>query len=376
MKIICSKSEFLKAIQKVKGVTQQNPIKNIAEYIYIEAKGDMVYLTTTNFQIIVKIGFKAVVEKEGDISIKSGTLSDIVREMPDDDIELSINDGNESGLIVTFRSKNSTESIKYDINAVSGEQFPKFPEFPESGFYTISQDHLLNVIKSTSYAVSSGNTNPALNGIYFKVNNKELTLAATDSRRLALVSENVFENCDIEIDSIIPIDTVSELKSILSEEGKCELFITENKIYFKTDDIELKSDLIDGKYPNYEQVIPKDFKYNITLDKTEMVHAIRQVSILSKESFNKVIVDIDVDEKMIRLSSTPPEVGQANTDVKIIDGFGGKLTIAFNSVFLKDALNNIKDDKIIFKLNTADLPALITPKNYENYINIIMPVKI
>jgi DNA polymerase-3 subunit beta len=258
---------------------------------------------------------------------------------------------------------------------LSKDDFPQLPDIPTTGktvdMVKIPQKILKNMVQLTSFAMSHDETRYVLNGILFSFKDKNLKLVATDGRRLAIIQKEVLESGSVKKDVILPMKTIQELSRNLTEEGEVIFYFKENQLQINLGPVNITSRLIEGEYPNYEQVIPKKTKEEVKLSTQDFLQATRRASILTSQESQSVKINI-IKDRMIITKNTP-ELGEAREEIEV-DYKGGELVIGFNPNFLIDALKNIGEENVQFAFIDPEKPAMI--KSGEDYTYVVLPMQV
>jgi len=373
MKIKVEKENILRGIQIVQKAISPKSTLPILSNLLLDTQKNRLNLFCTDLELGINTNIPANVIRPGSISIPVKRLGDIVKELPDEEILLEV-------------TKNQMEieckKSFFKIYGLPKEEFPKTPIFKEDKNFLLPQETLKKIIKKTSFSVSFNETRYVLNGLYFKVEKSTLIVVGTDGRRLACVFNKLKENKGNNFSFIIPIKAVQELAQVLNdEESDIVMKLGENQIScqipssFGLGEINLTSRLIEGNYPNYEQVIPKELTKKIKINREELLTATRRAAILTSEKTNSVKLNFSPQGKLI-ISANTPEIGEAKEEIDI-PYKGEDLSIAFNPYFIIDILKNIESEEIIFGLNNSLSPGVIQPEEKkEEYICVIMPMRL
>ena len=369
MKIKTTKDDLLKGIQVVQNAVSSKTTLPILSHILIEAKKQEIRLTTTDLEIGVSILVKGEVLEEGAITVPARKFSEIIKELPSqNEVNITI----KKGQSITIESGKSF----FRLLGLLKEDFPQLPEFPiidgkSADLVKIPQKLLKEMIQLTSFAMSRDETRYVLNGILFSFKDKTLKLVATDGRRLAIIEKEIQEIGNAKKDVIVPMKTIQELHRNLTEEGEIIFYFKENQLQINLGQITIMSRLIEGEYPNYEQVIPKKIKDELKINTQEFLQATRRASILTNQDSQSVKINITKD-KMIITKNTP-DLGEAREEMDV-DYKGGELAIGFNPTFLIDVLKNVADENVKFGFIDPEKPAVI--KSGEGYTYIILPMQV
>lgn len=368
MKLTVKKSDIVKGVGKVIAAVNPRSTLPILSNILMETKDSKtVHITGTDLEIGIISTIEADITEKGEITIPAKKFLDIIRETPEDEIEIQV-------------TKNNSISIKsgkafFKLMGLPKDDFPKFPEVDMEKAIHIDQDVLKDCINLTSFAISSDETRYVLNGALMIVNNKKMKMIATDGRRLAISDRNVGIDKNISFEAIVPTKALQEVnKNInMQEKGTVALIENGNQLIFVADNTIIISRLIEGHFPNYEQVIPNEERITATVDREKFLSTIRRVSLLTSLESQAVKVDIIQNSKMI-VSSRSPNLGESKEEISLEKQQGEDITIGFNPTYLIDVLKVLDIDTVTLTLNSPEKPGVITGK--EGYVYIIMPMQI
>ena len=363
MKFTISKESFLEAIQQVQHVVSARTTLAILSNVLLKAKDGSLALTTTDLDVGVSGSVAADVEEPGATTLPARRLATIVRELPAEEVEVSVDEKN----IASIRSGPSF----FKVLGLSSEEFPPLPRFEDAREFTIDQAVLRDCLRKTSYAISTDETRYVLNGILFSFKNGNLTMVATDGRRLAMVTHEVEFPQSHEIDMIVPTKAVNELSRLLGDEGDVIIRVTNSQVGFDLGPSVLVSKLIDGNYPNYRQVIPGDSKERIALEREVFLKALSRVSLLASEKSNSVKLIFTPGNVEIVASS--PDIGEAR-ETLAINYKGASITIAFNPEFMMAPLRNLTADEVYLHLIDEISPGVL--RSGDSFLYVLMPMRV
>lgn len=367
MRLTCTQKDLANALNitsKAVGVNNTLPVLN---NVLIKAEAKKLYFTTTNLEIAISYQIDADVKNEGEITIPSKLLTNYVGFLKDSEVNISVEEG-ESLLVETSDSKTK-------VKGIPASEFPTIPTVEKEGLFTISTRDLSLAIHQVAFAAALSTTRPILTGVYFLIRGDELKMVATDSYRLSEKTLKLKESSG-DISCIVPSKTIVELGTILGllkNDGEVEVRVSKNQIFFSVDKIEITSRLIEGQFPNYQQVIPKEVKTKIHLNTGELSLVLKRINLFAKENNNKVLFTVDAEGLKITTDTTQYGVGEIEIKSKT-DGEGGQ--IALNSQFILDLLGNIGASEVVLELGEKTNPAILTPAEKEGFVHIIMPLKI
>lgn len=364
MKFKTTKEPFLKAIQTLQGVISTKATLPILSNILIETQKDTVYMAATDLDVGISLNFTPdEITNEGSITIPAKRLFDIIKELPD-------------GVIDVHVKKNNSVFIEsgkcfFKIMGLPKDDFPKIPKLQEKESITVSQKLLKDMFTLTSFAVSHEETRYILNGVLFIVKGKILRFVATDGRRLALIEKEMDSLADFKKEIIVPTKAIQELMRNLKDEGDVKISFTDNQVSFLFDEMVVVSRLIEGQFPNYEQIIPKTGKNKIMVNREKFLSAAKRVSILTSPDSQSIQVDLFKDRLIFSKSS--PDMGEAKEEIDV-EHKGSEFSVGFNPQYLVDVLKNLKDEAVSLELTGPESPGIIRAQ--DNYVYIILPMQL
>ena len=367
MKIISSKDSLLKGIQIVQSAVSSKNTLPILSHLLIEAHKKTITLTATDLEVGISMKIDGEIQEEGSITVPAKKFSEIVKELPGDEpIQIAIKKG-QSIHIEAGKSY-------FRLNGLLREDFPQLPNLSQaktSDLVKIPQKTLKMMIKLTSFAMSHDETRYVLNGILFSFKDKSLKLAATDGRRLAVVEKEIPGVGSFKKEAIIPMKTIHEINKNLNEDGEVIFYFKENQLQISLNEVNITSRLIEGEYPNYEQVIPKKTKESLNLNTQEFLQAARRVGLLTNQESQSIKLNV-IKDKVI-LTKNTADLGEAREELDT-EYKGSELTIGFNPNFLIDVLKNVDDPKVQFSFIDPEKPAVI--KSGNDYTYIVLPMQV
>lgn len=367
MRLTCSQKNLANALgitNKAVGVNNTLPVLN---NVLIKAEGKKLYFTATNLEIAISYWIEADIKNEGEITIPSKLLTNYINYLKDDQVDFSVEEGN-SILVKTSDSKTK-------IKGISADEFPSIPTVEKEGGFTLTAKDLGVAINQVAFAAALNTTRPILTGVYFNVSKDELKMAATDSYRLAEKTLKV-SNASGDISCIVPVKTILELGTILTltkDDSEVEVIVSKNQIFFSVDKVKITSRLIEGQFPNYKQVIPSTSKTKVYLGVSELSLALKRINLFAKENNNKVLFRVGGKGVVITTDTTQLGVGEVEIGAKVE---GSENEIALNSQFVLDLLSNLGFKEVVLELGEKVSPAILRPSDKDDYIHIIMPLKI
>ncbi|MDP4000990.1 MAG: DNA polymerase III subunit beta [bacterium] len=364
MKLICTKENLKKGLFMVSRVVGVGNPLQVLNNILIKTDSGRVKLSSTNLEIGVNTWVGGKIEEEGALTVPARIINEYINNLPTEKVTLS--------------TKNTTLNIESEnyhtnLNGLPADDFPLIPQVEEEAFAKIDAEELKNALAETIWASASNETQPEISGIFFSFEGNHLTVVATDRYRLAervgVLKAEVKEKKEV----IIPARTISELYKILGAGLKnVEIYFSESQVLFKFNDTELISRLIDGQYPDYGQIIPKEFKTEALVSREDLMHALKAASLFASES-NNITLEAD-KEKGVTVQASSAQAGENTTTVEAKIA-GPNNSAVFNYRYLLDCLNNLSEAKINLKFISDNSPAMIVPEGRDNYLYLVMPIK-
>ncbi len=364
MKFNSTKDVLLKGIQGVQTAINTKSTLPILSNILIESTNDNVILTTTNLDIgiVSTIPIKPTIP--GAITIPAKKFSDIIKELPDSEpISVSVKKNN----MVSIECENSS----FKIMGLPKEEFPQLPEFKDTDFIVIEQKKMKRMLRLTSFAVSHDESRYVLNGILFVIKPAFIRLVATDGRRLAMIEEKMKLPKTMERKFIVPVKAVVELDRVLQDEGDVKIALGDNQIFFDVGNIKLVSRLIEGEFPNYEQVIPKEIKDKVVVSREKFLSAIKRVALFTNS--DSMAVKVELIKDRVIFSKSAPYLGEARVETEA-EYKGKDLSVGFNPDYLIDLLRNVDQESLSFEFLDAEKPGVV--RIGEDYVYVVLPMQI
>ncbi len=364
MKFQVEKSILLKAVQNVQSIVSTKSILPILSNILLELKKDKITLISIDIDIGIAIQSTISVTnpEEGSITIPAKKFFEIIKELPESVISISVKKNN---MIII-----ECERCQFKLLGIPRDEFPKIPDFSKKEYIAIEQDKLKHMLSLTSFAMSDDETRYVLNGVLFDIKEDRLGFAATDGRRLAIIEEEMKIPKPLVRQLIIPSKTIYELKHILGEEGEVRILFGENQLAFELDNTIITSRLIEGEFPNYGQVIPKEEKQKLRVNKEALISAIKRISLYTTQ--DSLCVRFDLFKDKLILSKNTQDLGEAKEELGV--SYGEKeITIGFNPEFILDAVRELSEEEVVIEIADSDKPAVIRELNY---IYVVLPMHI
>ncbi len=358
------------AINKVLSVVDKKNSRPILTNCLIRSQGQKLELIATDLEVSAKILLNAKVEGEGSFCINSKNIADILRELPNDDVLVNVDNSN----LLNLTCKN----INYSLLITSADEFPQLSFQNSSSEFRLKTKQVAHIINKTSHAISTDETRLYLNGIYLQMTDAKLRAVAIDGHRLALLDTHEFigENKFLGDGVIVPRKGISELKKIADTYPEDEVSISLDDSFMfvnARNEYYLSIRLIAREYPKYQTVIPSKTTNRFHIDRNAILNAVKRIKILSNEKTNGVKLNIQKNELVI--STNHPALGQATETLPIV--YDGKSTeIGFNAKYLIESLSVLNETDVTFEFNNELSPVVIKADDLPEFLGIIMPLKL
>jgi len=374
MKIRIARDELLTGLQRVQGIVEKRNTMPVLSNILLETKQDGVELVATDLEIGVRGHYKADVQQAGSVSLSARKLYELLKEVADGEITLTTQENN----WVQIQAGRS----QFKIVGMAASEFPALPTIEREGRVAIPGSGLSSLIRKTLFAVGDNDARYILNGLLISLHSSEkkatMKLVGTDGHRLAVAESDLTQSAGTdlpkEIKAIIPRKAAQEIRRLLEEEeGEPLLGFTKNLVTFQKSGLFLTSRVMEGTYPNYQQVIPKESAKKASIERTALEGALRRVAVLSKDKTNAVKVILE--NGSITLHTSSPDVGEATEDLPA-QYRGESLTTGFNARYLLDALAVMDGDSVNLEISSPLSPCVLRSEGDPGFLCVVMPMKI
>ena len=371
MQFHIKKDTFLKGLNKVQGIIEKRHTIPILANVLIEAIDGEIIITATDLEVGIKSKYKSDVIEQGKITVSAKKLFEIIKELPDKNIQ--------------FKSKNNFwveitcgKSI-FNLVGLSPEEFPKFPEV-NSNKSQVKTEVFSEMIDKTIFSVSNDETKFNLTGIFIKSeveNNKNnISFVSTDGHRLSKIERTLEGSLDdiFKEGFILPKKGINEIKRLMeSSIEEIDIGISDNNFSVSTDTTTLIMRMVDGDFPDYKRVIPERGTNSALINRDLFLHSLRRISVLSSEKSKGIKVNL-INDCLI-LSSSNPDLGDAKEELDVTYS-GSEISIGFNARYILDILQSIDKENVLLILKDNISPGLIQPEGDEDYLAVIMPMRL
>ena len=365
MKFSINQSELQNALSVcVKGSSTRSTLSILAG-VYIKAEEGSITLQTTNLELSIKVTCSALVEEQGESVVPAKLFLDIVKNLPDMAVRIEA----DASTAVVF-----CDSTTFSLKALNPLDFPAFPEVEADQEAQFPFSVFSKMVKRTSKVVSHDETRIVLTGVLISCVGTELKMVATDSYRLAVAETELSQPCPEEFEAVISGSFLSDIASLPQSDQPITLALSENQIIVKYQDTTFINRRIEGSFPNYKQLIADGFITRATLPTHALIDAVRRVSLLSNK-VSPVQIKVDSEAGVVTLLTKSQDIGNAQENL-ICEVVGEPVEIAFNYSFLLDGLNSIDTDAVHLDLFGPMKPGILRATEGENFLYLIMPVRV
>ncbi|MFN3742316.1 MAG: DNA polymerase III subunit beta [Anaerolineales bacterium] len=333
-------------------------------------------LSATNLEMGITCWIGARIEEEGSTTVPARTFSDLVNALTGDQVALSL-DVSTQTLNVRCGPSNT------DIKCIDAQEFPPLPAFELDGAIRINVADFKEMVHQVAFAASTDEARPVLQGVLIQVEGEQITLAAADGFRLSVRKANLSQPAAQSVNVIVPARALNELARIISD-GERELLMLVPKgrgqVIFRCGEVELVSQIIEGTYPDYQNILPRSYQTRTLVSTAALLKACKQAEIFAREGINEARLNIKPASEPslpgeVEVTAFSEETGKSETVIEAaIEGKG--LLIAFNVKFLREALEVIKTPNVALEMNTPQTPGVIRPVGGEDFVHVIMPMRL
>lgn len=360
--------ELRKALYRAQGIVEKKATMPILANVLLTANKSTITVTAFDLDIGVVSEHPAEVMKPGSVALSAKYLFDIVQNLP------------EAALTLRKLSNNYAEitsgSANFKIVGMAPEEFPKLPKEAQANLVKVSGNNLLEMIRKTSFAISTDETRYNLNGVLFEARSPgSVRMVATDGHRLSMIDRPLDGDFKLKAGVIIPRKGLFELKRLLDEapEAECELGFADNSALFKKPGLTMVMRLIDGAFPEYGRVIPKEGEKQVMVSRTRLLEGLKRISLLSADKSNAVRVQLS--QALLRITANNPDLGEAKDDIQVSYS-GNELGIGFNARYLVDVLSVMDTDEVVLELGDEHSPGVVHAPGDKSFTAVVMPMRV
>ncbi|MDO9557656.1 MAG: DNA polymerase III subunit beta [Coriobacteriia bacterium] len=365
MKVSVARGELLEALSAVsKGLSSRTTLP-ILSGVHISSIDNTLILQATDLEISIKTKLKARVEKAGQTVLPGKLLTDIVRSLPEAAVTIDVQTGGPT----TITCGQSVFTVK----TLNPEDFPKFPDISATESVSLPGDVFTQVVHQVSKAVSGDETRPILTGVLVVVEAGILRMVSTDSYRLCL-REVALDGVVGVLEVVIPGRAIEDVARLTASTETVSLGVSDNQVIFAFGETVFISRRIEGAFPNYRQLIPKEHQTRAVLDRVGFIEAVKRVSLLAQHNA-PLRVSVNIADHKLTLSAQTQDVGEAKEDIEI-HPTGEDVEIAFNHAYLIDGISVAEGDKVALEIVSPLKPGIIKSVDGEDFTYLLMPVRL
>jgi DNA polymerase III subunit beta len=371
MELTIRKQALLDALQLALGIVEKRSSMPILSNVLLEAEGTSLKIIATDLQVSVRLQCEAEIIQPGSISILARKFFEIIRELPEDQIYMKLNENNR--LLI------SCKEARFNIVGLSADDYPPLPDLESVQMIKLDGAILRDMIQKTIISVSMDEGRFNLSGIYFEYvqeeDKKALRMVSTDGHRLTIMEKEIAPLAEGLLNKgvLLPRKAVSELIKILENPGEAEIGFKDTFGLFKKKETLMIMRLLESNFPDYHLVLPKKKSKTLTIPKDHLMNTMRRMAVLSTDKYKGVKLKLSKDD--LEIQSVNPEIGDAKENL-LLTYTGGPVEIGFNARFFIDVLQVMESDTVILDLNDSVSPAILSGEQDPGFMALIMPMKL
>ena len=366
MKTTCSKESLLKILGIAESVISTKNSISILSNILINAKENKIKISACEAKLNFFGFIGADIQEEGSISVNCNKFYSIAKKLPGEEISIVLE--KENILIIKPKGNNK---IQYKLKGIDSEKFPSIKEIEDIKFFSLKQDIFSDMIRKTIFSVSQNENRRFVSGIYFEKHENALKMVATDGKRLSFIKKDIKTPNNLDKGIIIPPKILNETIKLCTGNGDLQLALTDKNIYIKIDNFSFISNLLEGNFPPYEKVIPYNQNIMMKIDKMQLFQSLDRISQISDKESHKI--NFSISEKSLKITSEDVSIGSGE-EIIPVESNTKDFNIYLNYLFVTEALNVIKNEKVIFEFKDPKNTIVFREENNDDFIYIMMPM--
>ncbi len=349
MKLVCSKAELSRVVSLAQSAVSNKSTLPVLNNLLFEADKDGLTVTGTDLEMGLRCKAKVEVVQPGSCTLPAKKLAEIIRTLDDGDVELTVKDGTKAEI--------KAGKATFRLVGVPAEDYPNFPGYRKEKNLTLPAKSLLTMIKKTSFSVSTDETRYILQGGLLQAVGKKVKMVTTDGHRLSYMEADLATEHET-VQAVVPSKAMNELSKILDNSTEdVTIYFTDNQLFIEKGEITLFSRLIDGQFPNYENVIPKKNENTLIAETATLSKVVSRMALLATDKGNSVKFHLKDDQ--LNITASTPEQGESEESLDV-DYQGPAMTVAFNAKYLLEVLRALDSERVEVKLSTPLSPSLVT----------------
>ena len=367
MKLSVSRETFLARLSIVaRAASTRSAIQTLAG-VLIKLEDGRAELQATDTDLGIRAGFEADIAAEGSVVVPGRLLLDVARSLPKPELSLEYRPSEQDVEVISG-------SAKFHLRTLPLEDFPKLPQPDSARSLAVPAQAFVETIGRVARSASRDETRPHLTGVLVTADGADLRMVATDSYRLSVKETKLDPPLDGSLEANVPARTLQELSRVVATDGDEQISVTalENQVVFSAGDVVLSSRLVDGRFPNYQQLLPEAYEHELRIERSELVEVVRRISLLAQKN---APLRLAFTEGALEISAQTPDVGEASESLPV--PFAGEpLEIGFNPEFFRDGLESAETEELVLKLISPLRPGLIQSGDDGGFIYLVMPIRL
>lgn len=365
MEFRIAKSEVLRGLRLAQGIADRKSTMPVLANVLLRTQGkNQLLVAATDLNVSVTAELKSQNAHEGGLTVGAKNLYELIANAPGDEISVKRTDNHWAEI--------RSGKVSYRIVGMPDRDFPRIPDHREATYVAVETAVLREMIDRTLFSVCNDETRFHLNGVYFESDGSKARMVSTDGHRLSKVERTIANGPKLSAGVIIPKKGLLEMKKVLESGGSCKLAVKTPHLFLVSDDIALGVKLIDAQFPPYEQVIPKDHTKVITVDRSRLIDALRRAQLMSSETRG---VKMAAASDGLTITSDNPDLGEVREELEA-EYKGDPIAIGFNPKYMVELLGQITSDQVTISLGGELDPGLVQPLSGDNYLGVVMPMRI
>ncbi|HEX4453806.1 MAG TPA: DNA polymerase III subunit beta [Kofleriaceae bacterium] len=365
MEIRIGKNEFLRGLRLAQGIADRKSTMPMLANVLLRTQGkNQLLVAATDLNVSLSAELKSQNAAEGGITLNAKSLNELIASAPGEDITLKRADNHWAEI--------RSGKVTYRIVGMPDRDFPRVPDHREATYTPVESAVLREMIDRTLFSVCNDETRFHLNGVFFECDGSKARMVSTDGHRLSKVERTIANGPKLSAGVIIPKKGLLEMKKVLESGPSCKLAIKTPHLFLVQEDLAIAVKLIDAQFPPYEQVIPKDHKKVVTIDRMRFIDAMRRAQLMSSETRG---VKVAASKDGVTIASDNPDLGEVREELDA-EYNGEPIAIGFNPKYVVELLGQMQSDQVTLSLGGELDPGLIKPMGSDEYLGVVMPMRI
>jgi DNA polymerase III subunit beta len=367
MKLNIQQGAFLKGLALCQGIAERKSTMPMLANVMLVTEGESsLVCRATDLYTTITCQIEAKIERPGGVALNAKSLFDIVKNLPGTDIDVQVTENNHVELL--------SGPSRFRMVGLSAKDYPEIPAVPDTPFDPVPIPVLSNLINRTLFSVSQDETRQHLSGVLVECKGDVIRMVSTDGHRLSKAEEQITGGWPLKENILIPKKGIQELKRMLeANEGTSDLLVKDGMLFARSGSVVLSIRLIDSRFPPYEKVIPASCEKKLVVIRSALMDALKRVSLMSEDRNRGVRMVLEPQK--LTIETNTPEVGEAKEDLEL-DYEGEPLKIGFNAGYLIEALARVDSEEVFLEFNEELDPCVVKPVDSENFLGVVMPLRL